>query len=351
MDVKTIAVAILGGAFDSNELGDNDIACVPGALEDLQLRHVTGCDDVQLELVERSHVERLTAERDALQQLLNARDEEVDRLRNQLAQCEAMAMMVAEREWAEHVGTGPVSSKVEAAFTQLHSELQEAQGKLAERDTLLRDNSGKLIRMAAHLISAPLFALQALQDEDKKMTRARVDKAVDTADARLKDAAYELRRIADALSASAEPSAPKCGNCGSGTGQACNDKGCGYLESGNGEPSTPVAQCTNEDSWNCKYCRNTKSCEALKDPRNFGGPSAPVERDELPEFARRVIAKLKRFRDCAEDGQGADIGREWFDVLVKLGLLNRVQRSPALWEITDEGDALLEARAVLERKP
>lgn len=81
MDVKTIAVAILGGAFDSNELGDNDIACVPGALEDLQLRHVTGCDDVQLELVERSHVDRLTAERDALQQLLNARDEEVDSLR------------------------------------------------------------------------------------------------------------------------------------------------------------------------------------------------------------------------------------------------------------------------------
>lgn len=81
MDVKTIAVAILGGAFDSNELGDNDIACVPGALEDLQLQHVTGCDDVQLDLVERSHVDRLTAERDALQQLLNARDEEVDRLK------------------------------------------------------------------------------------------------------------------------------------------------------------------------------------------------------------------------------------------------------------------------------
>lgn len=126
----------------------------------------------------------------------------------ELAECEAMADMVAEREWAEHVGTGDVSSKVEAAFTQLHNDLHEAGEKLAERDTLLRENSGKLIRMAAHLISAPLFALQDLQDEDKKMSRARVDKAVDTADARLKDAAYELRRIADALSASAEPSAP-----------------------------------------------------------------------------------------------------------------------------------------------
>lgn len=75
--------------------------------------------------------------------------------------------------------------------------------QLAKRDELLRDKSGELIRMAAHLISAPLFALQDLQDEDKKMTRARVDRAVDVADARLKDAAYDLRRIADALSASA----------------------------------------------------------------------------------------------------------------------------------------------------
>ena len=133
----------------------------------------------------------------------------------ELSQCEAMAAMVEEREWAEHVGTGPVSSRVEAAFTQLHNEMSEARqlsdtlrAQLAERDALLRDNSGKLIRMAAHLISAPLFALQDLQDEDKKITRARVDKAVDTADARLKDAAYELRRIADALSASAGPSSP-----------------------------------------------------------------------------------------------------------------------------------------------
>ncbi|WP_143499707.1 hypothetical protein [Pseudomonas sp. Irchel 3F3] len=80
--------------------------------------------------------------------------------------------------------------------------------QLAERDALLRDKSGDLIRMAAHLISAPLFALQDLQDEDKKMTKARVNHAVEVADARLKDAAYELRRIADSLSTSAEPSAP-----------------------------------------------------------------------------------------------------------------------------------------------
>lgn len=72
-----------------------------------------------------------------------------------------------------------------------------------------------------------------------------------------------------------------------------------------------------------------------------------AERDALPQFAQTVIRKLKRFRDCAEDGQGADIGKTWFDVLVQLGLLNRVQRSPAWWEITDEGEALLDGRAAL----
>ena len=72
-----------------------------------------------------------------------------------------------------------------------------------------------------------------------------------------------------------------------------------------------------------------------------------AERDALPQFAQTVIRKLKRFRDCAEDGQGADIGKTWFDVLVQLGLLNRVQRSPAWWEITDEGEALLDGRVAL----
>ncbi|AEJ11802.1 MULTISPECIES: hypothetical protein [Pseudomonas] len=64
---------------------------------------------------------------------------DVERLRAQLAECEAMAAMVAEREWAEHAGTGDISSKVEAAFTQLHNDLHEVGEKLAERDALLRE--------------------------------------------------------------------------------------------------------------------------------------------------------------------------------------------------------------------
>ena len=124
---------------------------------------------------------------------------EVDRLRVELG------YMREERD--------DLSAKLDRFYSRSHgiknlAAIEELSDKLAERDALLRDKSGDLIRMAAHLISAPLFALQDLQDEDKKMTRARVDHAVDVADARLKDAAYELRRIADALSASAGPSSP-----------------------------------------------------------------------------------------------------------------------------------------------
>jgi hypothetical protein len=40
--------------------------------------------------------------------------------------------------------------------------------------------------------------------------------------------------------------------------------------------------------------------------------------------------------------RGADIGRHWFDLLTQLGLLNRVQRSPALWEMTQQGENCLD---------
>ena len=74
----------------------------------------------------------------------------------------------------------------------------------------------------------------------------------------------------------------------------------------------PVAQCTNSDSWNCKYCRKTETCEALKDPRNFGTPTrrewAGLTNEDmsaawaqskgdvlfrLMPFARTIEAKLK----------------------------------------------------------
>ena len=65
--------------------------------------------------------------------------------------------------------------------------------------------------------------------------------------------------------------------------------------------------------------------------------------DSYPPFAKRIISKLQRFEECTSDNQGADIGREWFDMLTQLGLLNRVQRSPALWEMSQQGEELLES--------
>jgi hypothetical protein len=73
----------------------------------------------------------------------------------------------------------------------------------------------------------------------------------------------------------------------------------------------------------------------------FTSPPAPVAVAQHP-FADKVVSKLQRFMECTDDGQGADIGRHWFDLLTQLGLLNRVQRSPALWEITQQGEDCLD---------
>lgn len=69
----------------------------------------------------------------------------------------------------------------------------------------------------------------------------------------------------------------------------------------------------------------------------------------LPPFATQIIEKLRRFKECAEDGQGADIGNHWFDILTRLGLLNRVQRSPAWWEITQQGEDALSCYQAAQR--
>ena len=41
------------------------------------------------------------------------------------------------------------------------------------------------------------------------------------------------------------------------------------------QPEKAVAECTNSDTWNCKYCNKTESCGALKDSRNFAPPKQP----------------------------------------------------------------------------
>lgn len=78
--VKTLATLVLGGAFDANELGDNDIVLHQELIDDLQKRMVTGFDDVHIELIDRAEFDRVTAERDALQLRLNTADEREDQL-------------------------------------------------------------------------------------------------------------------------------------------------------------------------------------------------------------------------------------------------------------------------------
>ena len=71
--------------------------------------------------------------------------------------------------------------------------------------------------------------------------------------------------------------------------------------------------------------------------------SARAQPASVAEGFARVIAALKRFVECCEDGCGADIGRDWFDALTTIGALERTQRSPAMWRMTPIGDAILAA--------
>lgn len=77
----------------------------------------------------------------------------------------------------------------------------------------------------------------------------------------------------------------------------------------------------------------------------FTAPPAPVS--VVHPFAEKAIRKLQRVQECAEDGQDTDIGRHWLDLLTQLGRLNRLQRSPARWEITQQGEDCLDATAAL----
>lgn len=83
----------------------------------------------------------------------------------------------------------------------------------------------------------------------------------------------------------------------------------------NTNTDTP-AQCTNSDSWNCKYCAKNTNCDALKDSRNFGKPiSQPtptsaaegvqsIDTPELPRYLPSVAHPGKMY--VLDDGEKAD---------------------------------------------
>ena len=77
--------------------------------------------------------------------------------------------------------------------------------ELADQDALLREHSGKLIVLAARLLQEPLRVLNGDLDSDGPITRIKVTDGVERAGNSLGGLAVEVRRVADALSASTEP--------------------------------------------------------------------------------------------------------------------------------------------------
>lgn len=52
-------------------------------------------------------------------------------------------------------------------------------------------------------------------------------------------------------------------------------------------------------------------------------------------FVEEILADLRRFKECVEDNQDVDLTRDRFDLLTKLGLL---ERGAALWVMTQAGE-------------
>lgn len=48
----------------------------------------------------------------------------------------------------------------------------------------------------------------------------------------------------------------------------------------------PKTECTNSDTWNCKYCHKTQTCDALNDDRNFSGTVKPEPEDKPDTVAQ-----------------------------------------------------------------
>lgn len=65
----------------------------------------------------------------------------------------------------------------------------------------------------------------------------------------------------------------------------------------------------------------------------------------VPHALIGILKVMRRFNECAEDGEDVNLSPEWFDALTTIGLLVRVQRSPARWEMTDAGRYLLDLPA------
>jgi hypothetical protein len=115
-------------------------------------------------------------------------------------------------------------------------------------------------------------------------------------------------RIDAALSASAEPSAPKCGQCGARTVETCNDNGCAYFENGNG---APVERDLDDDPFFVQQAEPHKPVpNPARDERagletwQKGRDGMRRERDEWISKCADLQARIQNLADAAEDYAG-----------------------------------------------
>lgn len=70
------------------------------------------------------------------------------------------------------------------------------------------------------------------------------------------------------------------------------------------ERHEPVAECTDDDKWNCKYCRKTETCEALQDKRNYATPQPAPAWQPMPQWRKKDTWQWADGHADHEDGQG-----------------------------------------------
>lgn len=170
-------------------------------------------------MVKAEHYDAAVAGRKMFRDALRKKRAEVERLRADLATVKADRDAYGQNAFDLRAREKDLAIDLAESLKQQCADMRminTLHAELAERDALLRK------------VREPLDLRAEFDPSYPENTMPR------------NDYAEAVLAIGAALSASAEQSGPKCGNCDAGTGQACNDRGCGYLEAGNGEPSAPV---------------------------------------------------------------------------------------------------------------
>lgn len=137
----------------------------------------------------------------------------------------------------------------------------------------------------------------------------------------LREAADELSRF-PAMSAAA-PADGACKHCGSTTAQACNDVGCFYLESGDGEPSAAPAdeRAVSFEAW-CDRFPEISAVERLRDAWQESRATLPEDRIDwitnthcpggtaYPVNVKNAIREALREARISDNETGAEVAQQ-----------------------------------------